>query len=53
MRARIRRCRTDGRYTMKEICPYCGHRTVIAHPPPYSPDDRFWRYRRIAMDAVV
>jgi H/ACA ribonucleoprotein complex subunit 3 len=42
----LRRCRTDGRYTLRELCPTCGGPTRTAHPARYSPEDRWARYRR-------
>jgi len=35
-------CRT---YTMKDICPKCNAKTVSAHPPPFSPDDKYYLLR--------
>ncbi len=30
---------------MKEICPSCGGKTVMAIPMKYSPSDKFQKYR--------
>ena len=43
---RLRICREDYSYTMKEKCPKCGRETFSAHPPKYSPEDRYAYYRR-------
>ncbi len=44
----MRRCRKCGRYTMrKDKCPYCGGELEVPHPPKYSPDDKYGRYRLI------
>jgi H/ACA ribonucleoprotein complex subunit 3 len=48
MSGRIRRCPGDYTYTLKTICPVCGEPTITAHPPRFSPQDRFGPYRRIA-----
>ncbi|RLG19297.1 ribosome biogenesis protein [Candidatus Micrarchaeota archaeon] len=42
---KIRKCRTCGRHTLLERC--CGEETVSAHPPKYSPQDKYAKYRRI------
>lgn len=44
----IRNCVKCGTYTMKEVCPRCGTATKTAHPPKFSPEDRYGRYRRMA-----
>ncbi|AJC72091.1 ribosome biogenesis protein Nop10 [Thermococcus guaymasensis DSM 11113] len=46
MRFRIRKCPECGRYTLKEICPVCGAKTKVAHPPRFSPEDPYGEYRR-------
>jgi len=33
---------------MKEECPKCGEKTRIAHPPKFSPEDKYAKYRRRA-----
>ncbi|MDD1677744.1 MAG: RNA-protein complex protein Nop10 [Methanomicrobiales archaeon] len=52
MRAYIRRCPYDGTYTLHPICPLCGSATRLAHPPRYSPQDRFWRYRGVRLSTI-
>ena len=49
MRASLRRCPGCGRYTAGYTCTECGSDTVTAHPPKYSPDDRYGRYRRMSI----
>ncbi|MCG2870310.1 MAG: RNA-protein complex protein Nop10 [Vulcanisaeta sp.] len=42
----MRRCRNCGRYTMrKDRCPYCGGELEVPHPPKFSPEDKYGRYR--------
>ena len=45
MKFLMRKCPKCGRYTFKEVCPICGARTVSAHPPRFSPTDKYVRYR--------
>ncbi len=42
----IYKCGPCRAYTMKETCPKCGSRTIIAKPLKYSPDDKLAPYRR-------
>ncbi len=44
----LRYCPNCGRYTLEEVCPVCGGKTVLAHPPKYSPEDKYGEYRRKA-----
>ncbi|MBN1432978.1 MAG: RNA-protein complex protein Nop10 [Methanomicrobiaceae archaeon] len=46
MTKKIRKCPDDGRYTLLSICPVCGNSTCNSHPPRYSPQDSYGRYRR-------
>ena len=42
----LRRCRNCGRYTLrKDKCPYCGGELEIPHPPRFSPEDKYGKYR--------
>jgi H/ACA ribonucleoprotein complex subunit 3 len=43
----MRRCGRDGTYTLADHCPVCGGPTAPAHPPRFSPEDRYGRYRRM------
>ena len=45
--ARIMWCKKCKKYTLKDICPICGSRTVWKIPPKFSPIDRWGRYRRM------
>jgi H/ACA ribonucleoprotein complex subunit 3 len=45
MKHLIRKCPNCGTYTLKQECNSCGVRTIDPHPPKYSPDDRYARYR--------
>ncbi|HDI42536.1 MAG TPA: RNA-protein complex protein Nop10 [Candidatus Bathyarchaeota archaeon] len=48
MRWLLRKCTSCGRYTLnKEKCPYCGGEVRIPHPPKFSPEDRYAKYRRM------
>lgn len=41
MKAKIRKCVKCEKYTLKDVCPYCGEKTRIAHPAKFSPDDPY------------
>ncbi|MGH7772492.1 MAG: RNA-protein complex protein Nop10 [Candidatus Binatia bacterium] len=41
----MRKCAKCSRYTLKESCPVCGAPTKIPHPPKFSPDDKYAKYR--------
>jgi H/ACA ribonucleoprotein complex subunit 3 len=42
----LRKCEKCGNYTLrKEMCPYCGGKVKVPHPPKFSPDDKYLRYR--------
>ncbi len=45
MAYRIRKC-PCGTFTFREACPACGCKTVTAHPPKFSPEDKYGAYRR-------
>ncbi|WP_174449167.1 RNA-protein complex protein Nop10 [Conexivisphaera calida] len=50
MRPRLLRvCRKCNRYTFEQTCPICGGPTEIAHPPPFSPDDKYLELRMKAL----
>jgi len=48
MKFLMRRCPHCGRYTFKETCPVCGSPTVVPHPPRFSPEDKYVKYRILA-----
>jgi H/ACA ribonucleoprotein complex subunit 3 len=42
----LRICEKCGKYTLKkDRCPYCGGNVRIPHPPKFSPDDKYLKYR--------
>ncbi|MBS7615875.1 RNA-protein complex protein Nop10 [Candidatus Bathyarchaeota archaeon] len=42
----LRKCKKCGKYTLKtDKCPYCGDALRVPHPPKFSPDDKYLRYR--------
>ncbi|HEX2615639.1 MAG TPA: RNA-protein complex protein Nop10 [Nitrososphaera sp.] len=45
MKHLIRKCQNCNIYTLKHQCPKCSSQTVDPHPPKYSPDDKYVRYR--------
>lgn len=45
LRFKIKKCVHCGRYTLKEKCPSCGEKTLIAHPARFSPDDKYLEYK--------
>ncbi|HEY3526374.1 MAG TPA: RNA-protein complex protein Nop10 [Nitrososphaeraceae archaeon] len=45
MKHLIRKCPNCGAYTLKRECDSCKVQTIDPHPPKYSPDDKYARYR--------
>ena len=41
-------CNICSAYTMKEVCPTCSGKTILAKPPKYSVSDKYGKYRREA-----
>jgi H/ACA ribonucleoprotein complex subunit 3 len=42
----MRRCTKCGNYTLNtDVCPVCGGAVRIPHPPKFSPDDKYLKYR--------
>jgi len=42
----LRKCGQCRSYTLKtEVCPYCGGKVMMPHPPKFSPDDKYLKYR--------
>lgn len=42
----LRRCIRCGRYTLsRDKCPVCGGPVRVPHPPRFSPEDRYLKYR--------
>lgn len=46
MKGKLRICGKCGNYTMKNACPKCGSETSSAHPPQFSPVDKYGYWRR-------
>lgn len=42
----IKQCPKCGKYTLKDVCGVCNVKTVTAHPPKFSPEDKYGKYRR-------
>jgi len=45
---KIKKCDSCGTYTMKDACPKCGAATKHPHPPKFSPEDKYGKWRRMA-----
>ncbi len=45
MKWKIRKCEKDNTYTLSENCPICGSKTIFPHPPRFSPQDKYVKYR--------
>jgi len=42
----LRKCEKCEKYTLnQEKCPHCGGKVRIPHPPKFSPDDKYAKYR--------
>jgi H/ACA ribonucleoprotein complex subunit 3 len=42
----LRKCEKCRNYTLKKYkCPYCGGNVRMPHPPKFSPDDKYLKYR--------
>ncbi|MHB1867658.1 MAG: RNA-protein complex protein Nop10 [Nitrososphaerales archaeon] len=42
----LKKCKVCQTYTLGEKCPKCGSSEIVMpHPPRFSPDDRYLRYR--------
>jgi H/ACA ribonucleoprotein complex subunit 3 len=42
----LRKCEKCEEYTLnQEECPHCGGKVRIPHPPKFSPDDKYAKYR--------
>ncbi len=44
---KLKKCPKCGRYTLKDVCPACKVKTISAHPPKFSPEDKYGKYRRM------
>jgi len=44
----LRKCKKCNQYTLrKDKCPYCGEKVGVPHPPKFSPNDRYLKYRMV------
>ena len=44
----LRKCVQCGAYTLRrDRCPYCGGPVRVPHPPKFSPEDKYGKYRRV------
>ncbi len=44
----LKKCVRCSSYTLKtDVCPLCGGTLKTPHPPKFSPDDRYLKYRMI------
>lgn len=43
---KIRKCLICEVYTLREKCPACSFKTIIARPARFSPQDPYGKYRR-------
>ncbi len=42
----MRKCPKCNRYTLnREKCPVCGTPVIVPHPPRFSPEDKYLKYR--------
>ncbi len=44
---KMKKCKSCGAYTLKDICPSCGGQAISPHPPKFSPQDPYGKYRRM------
>ncbi|MFP4118689.1 MAG: RNA-protein complex protein Nop10 [Candidatus Woesearchaeota archaeon] len=49
MTSKILKCEKCGSYGLGETCS-CGGTRVFSHPPKYSPEDKYAKYRRMAKE---
>jgi H/ACA ribonucleoprotein complex subunit 3 len=52
MKHRIKKCKICQKYTLKESCPFCKTETNDPHPPKFSLEDKYIRYRVIDAHTV-
>ncbi|ABU81946.1 RNA-protein complex protein Nop10 [Ignicoccus hospitalis] len=48
MKFLMKKCVRCGRYTFKDVCPVCNGQTTVPHPPRFSPEDKYVKYRVLA-----
>ncbi|MFH1328322.1 MAG: RNA-protein complex protein Nop10 [Candidatus Bathyarchaeota archaeon] len=50
----LRKCRACGEYTFNQSnCPKCGGEVHMPHPPKFSIEDKYARYRRAIKEEKV
>ena len=42
----MKKCKDCGRFALDDVCPECGNETSSPHPPKFSPEDPYGKYRR-------
>ncbi|MFX0115013.1 MAG: RNA-protein complex protein Nop10 [Candidatus Hodarchaeota archaeon] len=47
MPKRLRKCVSCGHYTLAASCSRCGNQARLAHPPRFSVQDKYAKYRRV------
>jgi H/ACA ribonucleoprotein complex subunit 3 len=45
MKSMLRKCDVCGIYTLRTKCPKCSQSTKPAHPPKFSPDDKYLKLK--------
>ncbi len=45
MKHRIKQCKVCNNYTLKDVCQICNRETHDPHPPKFSLEDKYIRYR--------
>jgi len=49
----IRFCESCKEYSLRDVCPKCGAKTILPKPPKYSPEDKYGDYRRQAKEELA
>jgi H/ACA ribonucleoprotein complex subunit 3 len=44
---KLKKCKSCGVYTLKDVCPSCGGQAISPNPPKFSPLDPYGKYRRM------
>jgi H/ACA ribonucleoprotein complex subunit 3 len=45
----MKKCPKCGKYSLKQKCEPCASENEIAHPPKFSIEDKYAKYRRIVL----
>lgn len=43
---KMKKCLNCKIYTFMDFCPNCNKKTINPIPPPFSPEDKYGKYRR-------